>query len=98
MPERDAGGQPELTLRDSIPASHPAVPSRTGTVHRVRRSRTLLHDWIEGTAPVFAWVVHHDIDEYGHEKGQDRGAITHLIPVDPAVPGRATWTSWLRRT
>ena len=27
--------------------------------------------------------------EHGHEKGQDRGAITHLIPVDPAVPGRA---------
>ena len=27
--------------------------------------------------------------EHGHEKGQDRGAITYLIPVDPAVPGRA---------
>ena len=48
-----------------------------------------MHDRIEGTAPVFARVVHHDIDEHGHEKGQDRGAISHLIPVDPAVPGRA---------
>ena len=46
-----------------------------------------MHDRIEGTAPVFVRIVHHDIDEHGHEKGQDRGAITYLIPVDPAVPG-----------
>ena len=48
-----------------------------------------MHDRIEGTAPVFARVVHHDIDEHGHEKGQNRGAIAYLVPVDPAVPGRA---------
>ena len=48
-----------------------------------------MHYRIERTAPVFVRVVHHDIDEHGHEKGQDRGAITHMIPVDPAVPGRA---------
>ena len=34
-------------------------------------------------------VVHHDIDEHGHEKAQDCRPIAHLIPVDPAVPGRA---------
>ena len=75
----------------AIPCLRPVltVRPRTGTGHRVRRSRTLFHDRIEGTAPVFARVVHHDIDEYGHENGQDCGAIAHLIPVDPAVPGRA---------
>ena len=72
-----------------MPAPGPSVRPRTGTGHRVRRSRTLFHDRIEGTAPVFARVVHHDIYEHGHDKGQDRGAITHLVPVDLAVPGRA---------
>ena len=78
------------TLRDSMPPPRPAARSRTETGHRARRSRTLLHDRIEGDGPtVLARVVHHDIDEHGHEEGQDGGAITHLIPVDPAVPGRA---------
>ena len=89
LPDRAPSGRHAPNLRDSNPAPRPAARSRTGTGHRVRRSRTLLHDRIEGTAPVFARMVHHDIDEHGHEKGQDRGAITHLIPVDPAVPGRA---------
>ena len=48
-----------------------------------------MHDRIEGATPAFARIVHHDIDEHGHEKGQICGAITHLIPVDPAVPDRA---------
>ena len=88
-----AGSGAERSTRAGLarfePCAWPCARSRTETPHRVRRSRTLLHDRIEGTAPVFARVVHHDIDEHGHEKGQDRGAITHLIPVDPAVPGRA---------
>ena len=33
-------------------------------------------------------VLHHDVDEDGYEEAQDRGAVTHLIPVDGAVPGR----------
>ena len=43
---------------------------------------------IEGTPPVLLRVVHHDVDEDGHEKGEDRGAIAHLVPVDPVVPRR----------
>ena len=67
---------PGPVLRDSMPAPGPAVRSRIGTGHRVRRTRILFHDRIERTAPVYARVVHHDIDEHGHDKGQDRGAIT----------------------
>ena len=48
-----------------------------------------MHDRIEGTAPASARMVHHDVDEHGHEKGQDGGSIANLVPVDPAVPDRA---------
>ena len=34
-------------------------------------------------------VVHHDVDEDGHEEGEDRRAVAHLVPVDLAIPGRA---------
>ena len=53
------------------------------------RCATLFHNRIEGTPPVFVRVVHHDVDEHGHEEGEDRGAVAHLIAVDPTVPGRA---------
>ena len=38
-------------------------------------------------APDFARMIGHHIDEHGHEKGQDGGAISYLVPVDLAVPG-----------
>ena len=77
------------------PASHPHGDRRLPLLgrkrgnERVRRSATLVHDRVEGTSPVLVRVVHHDVDEDGHEKGEDRGAVTHLVPVDLAVPGRA---------
>ena len=39
-------------------------------------------------APVVARIIDHHIDEHGHEKGQDGGAVAYLVPVDRAVPGR----------
>ena len=55
----------------------------------LRHRANLFHDRVEGTPPVLVRVVHHDVDEDGHEKGEDRGAVAYLIAVDPAVPGRA---------
>ena len=40
-------------------------------------------------APVVARIIDHPIDECGHEKDQDGGAVAYLVPVDLAVPGRA---------
>ena len=39
--------------------------------------------------PVFARIFDRHIDEHGHEKAQDGGAIAYLVPIDLAVPGRA---------
>ena len=39
--------------------------------------------------PVFARMIDHHIDEHGHGKGQDGGAVAYLIPADLPVPGRA---------
>ena len=50
----------------------------------------LRDDWIEGLAPVLFGIVHHQINEDGHEKGEDRGAVADLSAVDATVPGRAT--------
>ena len=30
-------------------------------------------------APVFARMIGHYIDEHGHEKGQDGGAVAYLV-------------------
>ena len=55
----------------------------------LRRRENLVHNWMEGTSPVLVRAVHLDVDEDGHEEGEERGAVAHLVPVDPAVPGRA---------
>ena len=50
-------------------------PKRGGD--RVRRSATLFHDGVEGTAPVLVRVVHHDVDEDGGDYvGKCRSALT----------------------
>ena len=52
------------------------------------REQILFDNGIERLAPVFIWVVHHDVDENGHQKPEDLSAILNLRPVDTTVPGR----------
>lgn len=53
-----------------------------------RQVRTSCDHGIEGLTPVVSWVVHHEVDEDGHEKGKDIRSIAHLFAVYTAVPGR----------
>ena len=72
-----------------VPANSPSSVVSDWRMGLFLRHATLFHDRVEGTPPVLVRVVHHDVDEHGHEKGKDRGAAAHLVPVHPAVPGRA---------
>ena len=73
----------------AVPANPPSSVVSARRLELFRRHATLFHDRVDGTPPVIVRVVHHDVDEHGHEKGEDRGAVAHLVPVDLAVPGRA---------
>jgi hypothetical protein len=49
----------------------------------------LLDDRVERPSPVLLRIVHHQVHEDWHEEAQDRGAISHLIPIYSTAPGRA---------
>jgi hypothetical protein len=40
-------------------------------------------------APVFFGRIDHDVDEHGHEHGEQVGAVANLDAVDAAFPGGA---------
>ena len=61
-----------------VPANSPSSVVSDRRLELFRRRATLVHDRVEGTTPVLVRVVHHDVDEDGHEKGEDRGAVAHL--------------------
>ena len=44
---------------------------------------------VMATVIAIAWIIDHHIDEHGHGIGGDGGGIADLVPVDPAVSGRA---------
>ena len=62
----------------AVPANPPSSVVSARRLELFRRHATLVHDRVEGTSPVLVRVVHHDVDEDGHEKGEDRGVVTHL--------------------
>lgn len=46
--------------------------------------------WIAGIAPQGIGVIHHQLDDQGHQLSEQVNAISHLIPVNRAIPGGTT--------